>query len=157
MCSILQSRLVFQCFHKCHNLNDTQNKNTSTRYTEHLPKFNRRYLVTQGSILSSQDSALDVLGRSDLPWECCCCGLPNLSGTPIECAVRASPKCSDPEPHTDRHSLVYHRLWTSAITSSLYGLKIIPKSVTLIDALFVFLRYTFFLIWSHFLSWDPIV
>ena len=31
--------------------------------------------------------------------------------------------------------------WTSAITSSLYGLKIIPKSViSLIDALFVFLR-----------------
>ena len=25
------------------------------------------------------DLALDVLGRSDLPWECCCCGLPNLS------------------------------------------------------------------------------
>ena len=68
--------------------------------------------------------------------------------TPIECAVRASPKCSDPEPHTDRHSLVYHRLRTLAITSSLYGLKIIPKSViSLIDALFVFLRYTFFLIY----------
>ena len=68
--------------------------------------------------------------------------------TPIECAVRASPKCSDPEPHTDRHSLVYHRLWTLAITSSLYGLKIIPKSIiSSIDALFVFLRYTFFLIY----------
>ena len=38
--------------------------------------------------------------------------------------------------------------WTLAITSSLYGLKIIPKSViSLIDALFVFLRYTFFLIY----------
>ena len=71
-----------------------------------------------------------------------------LWGTPIECAVRASPKCSDPEPHTDRHSLMYHRLWTLAITSSLYGLKIIPKSViSLIDTLFVFLRYTFFLIY----------
>ena len=70
------------------------------------------------------------------------------SVTPTECAVRASPKCSDPEPHTDRHSLVYHRLRTLAITSSLYGLKIIPKSViSLIDALFVFLRYTFFLIY----------
>ena len=49
--------------------------------------------------------------------------------TPVECAVRASPKCSDPEPHTDRHSLVYHRLWTLAITSSL---------------------------WSCFLTWAPI-
>ena len=38
--------------------------------------------------------------------------------------------------------------WTLAITSSLYGLKIIPKSViSLNDALFVFLRYTFFLIY----------
>ena len=25
------------------------------------------------------DSALDNLGRSDLPWECCRCGLPNFS------------------------------------------------------------------------------
>ena len=59
-------------------------------------------------------------------------------------------QCSDPEPHTDRHSLMYHHLWTLAIglTSSLYGLKIIPKSaISLIDALFVFLRYTFFLIY----------
>ena len=67
---------------------------------------------------------------------------------PIECAVRASPKCSDPELHMDRHSLVYHRLWTLPITNSLYGLKIIPKAViSLIEALFAFLRCTYFLIY----------
>ena len=68
----------------------------------------------------------------------------SLSKVGPRSVLRPSLKCSDPEPHTDRHSLVYHRLWTLAITSSLYGLKIIPKSViSLIDALFVFLRYFF--------------